>query len=63
MLNSNGFNSKLSSPIIIKTAYSIETYQYYSYPLAKGGSDIPYAFIYYGVMSIVYSISILQYLM
>jgi hypothetical protein len=54
MLNSNGFNSKLSSPIIIiKTAYSIETYQYYSYPLAKGGSDIPYAFIYYGVMSIV----------
>jgi len=54
MLNSNGFSSKLSSPIIIiRTAYSIETYQYYSYPLAKGGSDIPYAFIYYGVMRIV----------
>jgi|HubBroStandDraft_5_1064220.scaffolds.fasta_scaffold25781_1 hypothetical protein len=54
MLNSNGFNSKLSSPIIIRTAYSIETDQRYSYPLAKGGSDIPYAFIYYGVMSLVY---------
>jgi hypothetical protein len=56
MLNSNGFSSKLSSPIIIiiiRTAYSIETYHHYSYPLAKGGSDIPYAFIYYGVMSIV----------